>query len=166
MYRPGKVIKTGTSVNPDLAVRSSTANTYVLDTTLASPTWRQVGSLKKARTYATLTLLPDGTVLATGGGPTTAATDTANAILQPEVWSPTTESWTLLGPMHAPRLYHSEALLMPDGRVLVHGGGRFDDATLPTDQFNAEFFAPPYLFKGTRPVISSAPTSILPAQGP
>jgi len=31
---------------------------------------------------------------------------------------------------------------------------------VPTDQFNAEFYAPPYLFKGPRPVISSAPTTI------
>jgi hypothetical protein len=157
MYRPGKVIKTGTSVDPDTAVRNSTATTYVLDTTVASPTWRQVGAMVFPRTYATLTLLPDGTVLATGGGPTTAATNTANAILPAEVWSPSSEAWSRLAPMHAPRLYHSEALLMPDGRVLVLGGGRFDDATVPTDQFSAEFFLPPYLFKGPRPVISSAP---------
>src|SRR5215471_8066238 len=43
---------------------------------------------------------------------------------------------------------------------LVHGGGRFDDLTAPTDQFSAEFFAPPYLFKGTRPVITSAPATV------
>ena len=49
---------------------------------------------------------------------------------------------------------------MPDARVLILGGGRLDDNTLPTDQFSAEFFSPPYLFKGTRPVITSAPSSI------
>jgi hypothetical protein len=62
--------------------------------------------------------------------------------------------------MSAPRLYHSEALLLPDGRVLVCGGGRFDDSTLPTDQFSAEFFSPPYLFKGSRPAITSAPSHL------
>jgi len=114
-----------------------------------------------ARTYHTLTVLPDGNVLASGGGPTTAATDTANAILEVEMWSPATESWTTLGRMHAPRLYHSSALLMPDARILILGGGRFDDSIVaPTDQFSAEFFAPPYLFRGPRPVITSAPSSL------
>jgi hypothetical protein len=60
--------------------------------------------------------------------------------------------------MNAPRLYHSEALLLPDGRVFVSGGGRFDDTTLPTDQFSGEYFLPPYLFKGPRPTIASAPS--------
>jgi hypothetical protein len=99
-------------------------------------------------------------VLATGGGPTTAPTDTAHAILPAEVWSPATETWTTLAAMSGPRLYHSEALLLPDARVLVLGGGRFDDVTVPTDQFNAEFFSPPYLFKGPRPVIASAPATL------
>ena len=164
MYLPGKILKTGTSVDPDTATRNSTALAYVLDTTTATPSWRQVGSMNFPRTYVTLTLLPDGTVLATGGGPTTAATDTARATLVSELWSPTTETWTKLGAMHAPRLYHSGALLMPDGRVLVLGGGRFDNATVSTDQFNGEFFAPPYLFKGPQPTISSAPGSIPYAQ--
>jgi hypothetical protein len=94
-----------------------------------------------------------------GGGPTTAAGDIANAILQAEVWSPATETWTRLGLMSAPRLYHSNALLMPDGRVMISGGGRFDVAS-PDDQYSAEFFAPPYLFKGPRPVITSTPSGL------
>jgi Domain of unknown function (DUF1929) len=62
--------------------------------------------------------------------------------------------------MQIPRLYHSTALLLPDGRVLVAGGGRFFGSTDPTDQFSAEIYSPPYLFKGTRPTITSAPASI------
>ena len=96
----------------------------------------------------------------TGGGPTTDAVDVANAILPAEVWSPATQTWTILAPMSAPRLYHSEALLLPDGRVMVHGGGEFNGVNETTDQLSAEFFAPPYLFKGTRPAITSAPSQI------
>jgi hypothetical protein len=46
---------------------------------------------------------------------------------------------------------------MPDGRVLNAGSG--DGAGLPAER-NAEVFSPPYLFRGARPTISSAPTVI------
>jgi len=63
--------------------------------------------------------------------------------------------------METPRLYHSNALLLPDARVLVLGAGRFlCSCPDPTDQLSAEIYSPPYLFKGSRPVITSAPTLI------
>ena len=161
MYLPGKFLKLGTSANPDLATRQSASTAYVLDMTQPSPSWRPVPSMHFARTYASTTLLPDGTVLVTGGGTTTGATDTAHAVLAAELWSPITQNWTTLASMTAPRLYHSEALLLPDGRVLVTGGGRFDTVTEPTDQYSAEFYMPPYLFKGPRPSISSAPSQLV-----
>ena len=40
------------------------------------------------------------------------------------------------------------------------GGGRFDNATAPTDQLNGEIYSPPYLFKGARPVITSVPAQV------
>jgi hypothetical protein len=162
MYLPGKVLKTGTSVDPDQAVRTATALSYVIDMnqTSPAPTWRQVASMAYARTFHSLTVLPDGTVLATGGGPTTAATDIANGVRVAELWSPTTETWTQLPAMAASRLYHSEALLLLDGRVAVMGGGRFDDVTVSTDQFSAQIFSPPYLSKGPRPTITAAPSTV------
>lgn len=114
------------------------------------------------RIYHTLTLLPDGTVLATGGGRTTDAVDLSatNVVYEAELWSPVTETWTTLARMSTPRLYHSTALLLPDGRVLVAGGGLFFGSPDPTDQLSAEIYSPPYLFKGTRPTITSAPTTL------
>ena len=138
----------------------SVALAYVIDTSQTTPVWRQVQSMAFPRAYHTLTLLPDGTVLATGGGPTTAPTNVSQGILPVEVWSPTSETWTTLASLNVGRLYHSAALLLPDARVVVLSGGRFDDNFVPTDQYNAEFFSPPYLFKGTRPLITSAPTTV------
>jgi hypothetical protein len=158
MYLPGKFLKLGTSVDPDLPIRHSVATAYVLDMTQASPPpWRQVASMSFPRTYQNATSLPDGTMLVTGGGITTDAVGVDTAVLPAELWSPSTETWRTLAAMNAPRLYHSEALLLPDGRVVVLGGGRFNGIDEPTDQLSAEFFSPPYLFKGPRPVITPPP---------
>src|SRR6476659_5124202 len=117
-YLPGKFLKTGKSFDPDDTPVSSVATAYVLDTTPASPAWRQVTSMHFPRTYHNTTILPNGNVLVTGGGTTTNAIDTADAVLTTEVWSPVAEIWTTHAAISAPRLYHSEALLLPDGRVM------------------------------------------------
>jgi hypothetical protein len=109
------------------------------------------------RAYHHLTLLPDGNVLATGGGDTTDAVALDGAIAPAELWSPSTQTWTPLAPMKTPRLYHSIALLLPNAKVFVGGGGRFFGREDPTDQLSFEIFSPPYLFKGPQPVITSAP---------
>jgi len=160
MYRPGKVLKTGTSVNPDQATRPSVSTAYVLDMTQGSPAWVQVPSMNFARTYHNSVMLPDGNVLITGGGQTTDALGLSTAVFQAEMWSPATQTFTTLSSMVTPRLYHSGALLLPDGRVLVAGGGRFNPGTAPTDQLSSEIYSPPYLFKGARPAISAAPSVI------
>jgi len=54
------------------------------------------------------------------------------------------------------RLYHSETLLLPDGRILSQGGGH-PAANGGANQFNAEIYSPPYLFRGPRPTITAAP---------
>jgi hypothetical protein len=60
-------------------------------------------------------------------------------------------------------MYHSVALLLPDGRVVAAGGnpekGR-QPSWLPPDpneELHLELYSPPYLFRGPRPVIALAP---------
>jgi chitodextrinase len=157
MYAPGKIIKSGLARDPDIAPANSVATTYVLDMNQPAPAWRQTASMAFPRTEHNLTLLPDGTVLAIGGSRNSDVADTPSAVLEPEMWSPSTETWTVLAAMSTPRMYHSTAVLMPDGRVLVAGGGKDD---LEVDQRSAEIYSPPYLFKGTRPTITSAPATM------
>jgi hypothetical protein len=62
------------------------------------------------------------------------------------------------------RLYHSTAPLLPDARVLSVGSGQ-PAADGLNDDYTAEIFSPPYLFKldGTgadRPTITEAPISV------
>src|SRR6185295_14397724 len=75
-----------------------------------------------------------------------------------ELWDPDSEEWSTLDSMRIMRVYHSAALLLPDGRVLSAGGGQ--GAAVPNFQNLAEIYLPSYLFKGKRPKIDTVPSEI------
>jgi hypothetical protein len=160
-YRPGEYLKAGSSyLSPPAdngGATPSRPNTYVLDMNGAAPAWQETAPMAFARTHLNLTVLPDGNVLATGGASDIGGLTSSRAVLPAEMWSPSTRTWTTLPAMATPRMYHSTALLLPDGRVLVAGGGRLGASV---DYFNAEFYSPAYLFKGARPAISSSPSTL------
>jgi Domain of unknown function (DUF1929)/Galactose oxidase, central domain len=157
MYRPGKILKSGTWSDPEFPGRAVTNRAETIDMTAASPTWQETGAMEYPRSYHTLTMLPDGKVLATGGQTTTDGIDEGTGILGTEIWDPATGTWTPTASHRKPRLYHSSALLLPDGRVLLAGGGAYGTMR---NQANAEIYSPPYLFKGPRPTITSAPSTV------
>jgi hypothetical protein len=157
MYAPGKIMKSGTSSDAGVTNIPANNTTYVLDMTQPSPAWQQTAPMAAPRAYHNLTVLPDGTVLATGGELTLDGLSLPYAVYQAEQWSPTTQTWQTLSLGQVPRLYHSTAVLLPDGRVLVGGGGSVYPAT---DETTVEFYSPPYLFKGPRPTITSAPATV------
>ena len=113
-----------------------------------------------------LTVLADGTVLATGGNSSGASlVDLDNGVYPAERWNPATGQWQTLAAMQVTRQYHSTALLLPDGRVLSAGGGICGTCDrVGYLAKNAEVFSPPYLFKNDgsgelapRPEITSGP---------
>jgi len=157
MYLPGKFMKAGSSADSQ-GVGASSNTTFVLDMTQSSPAWRQTASMAYPRSFMNLTMLPDGNVLATGGETDRNGGNIANAVYAAEMWSPTTQTWTTMASMHTPREYHGTALLLPDGRVLESGMGA--DFGNVADEKSAEFYSPPYLFKGARPTITQAPSQI------
>jgi Concanavalin A-like lectin/glucanases superfamily/Galactose oxidase-like, Early set domain/Bacterial Ig domain/Glyoxal oxidase N-terminus/Galactose oxidase, central domain len=157
MFAPGRIVKTGTAATTDVNNDPTSTSTYVLDMTAASPRWRQTAPMAHPRAYHTLTPLPDGSVIVTGGGVTTEGKDVTAAVYEAEIWSPTTETWSTMARMQVPRLYHGTAMLLPDARVIVAGSG---DSYGGPNQTTAEFFEPPYLFKGPRPALSGTPTSV------
>jgi hypothetical protein len=161
MYSPGKILKSGSAADSQSTGPSSNT-TFLLDTSQSSPAWQQAPSMAYPRSFLNLTTLPDGTVLATGGETDKNGGNISNAVYAAELWSPQTQTWTTMASMHTPREYHSTALLLPDGRVLQSGMGA-DFGNVP-DEKSAEFYSPPYLFKGTRPTISQAPAQISYAQ--
>ncbi|MFL6446301.1 MAG: galactose oxidase-like domain-containing protein [Bryobacteraceae bacterium] len=157
MYSPGQFMKAGSAADSQNTGPSSNT-TFVLDMTQPSPTWQQTASMAYSRTFGNLTMLPDGSVLATGGESDKNGGDISKAIYAAELWWPQTRTWTTMASMQTPREYHGTAILLPDGRVLESGMGA-DFGNVP-DQKTAEFFSPPYLFKGTRPTITNAPSEL------
>jgi hypothetical protein len=128
-----------------------TATAEMLDTSQSAPKWRYTGSLNFARMLHNSVVLPDGTVLIVGGGLQYKYT---NPIMTPELYNPATETWSLMAPQQASRMYHSTALLLPDGRVLSAGQ---DNG--PLAKFG-EIYSPPYLFRGPRPVVTNSSTQV------
>ena len=162
MYLPDKIMKAGSAADSQNTGPSSNT-TFVLDMTQPSPFWQQTASMIYPRTFFNLTSLPDGTVLATGGETDKNGGNIANAVYAAELWSPATKTWATMSSMQTPREYHGTALLLPDGRVVVSGMGA-DFGNVP-DEKSAEFYSPPYLFKGARPTITEAPGQIAYGQG-
>jgi len=83
-----------------------------------------------------------------------------------QVWNPTTGAWAAGATATKPRLYHSNALLLPDGSVLTAGGG----SPGPVINLNAEIYYPAYLYRhdgsgrpAPRPAILDAPPGGIPA---
>jgi uncharacterized repeat protein (TIGR02543 family) len=125
-----------------------TRSAEIIDLADGSPVWRSTGSMAMARRHINLVALPDGTALATGGTSTCGPSDEAGAVFAAELWNPETGQWRTLASAGVVRVYHSTAILLPDGRVLSMGSG---DGGGVTSQRRYEIFSPPYLFKGDRP---------------
>lgn len=149
MYRRGKILHVGGSGD-------STNDSVVININGVKPWVRAVSKPQQAgRSWVDSVVLPNGKVIIVGGS--RVDNKLAGASYRPEIWDPGTERWSLMAPAAKARLYHSTALLLKDGRVLVAGGG----APGPQTNTNAEIFSPPYLFNESglapRPKILSAP---------
>lgn len=151
MYQPGKILQvSGYGSN---AVANGA---IVVDVNGTNPVVRETSRpIQAGRRWANSVVLPDGKVALLGGSQV--ANTLQGISLKPEIWDPATEQWSLMSTSLRPRLYHSTAMLLKDGRVLVAGGG----APGPEVNTNAEIFSPPYLFNSTgaaaRPTINNAP---------
>lgn len=159
-YDVGKILKAGGNPNYDGANSDSapsSTSTYVIDLNQGGAA-QPVQSMRYPRSYANGVVLPDGQVLVVGGLNNGKAFSDNGAILAPEMFDPGSNTWSTMANMATPRTYHSVALLLPDGRVLAGGGGLCGGCNV--NHSDAEIFSPPYLFKGARPTIASAPGTI------
>ena len=130
----------------------ATNTTEMIDFSAQTPSWSYTAPLNIARYNHNLVYLADGTLLAVGGNQNSSY---GLPVYQPELYNPTTGTWTLLPPQNGVRAYHSTAVLLPDGRVFSAGS----DSKTPLEK-TYEFYSPAYLFNGPQPTITSSPTSV------
>ncbi|GLU04543.1 hypothetical protein SLE2022_216820 [Rubroshorea leprosula] len=129
-----------------------------------NPQW-VMEMMPQARVMGDMILLPDGTVLIING----AAAGTAGwengrePVLNPVIYRPDNPiglRFEIQNPTTIPRMYHSSAVLLRDGRVLVGGSNphiyyNFTGVLFPTE-LSLEAFSPDYLdflFNNIRPTI-------------
>ena len=162
MYDIGKILVAG---GGDAPVSKTAID---IDLNGPEPIATPTASMALPRRHHNLTVLADGTVLATGGfNSNEPSIDLANGVYDAELWDPETGRWQTLAAEAVTRQYHSVALLLPDGRVLSAGGGICGVCNAAGYLAkNAEIFSPPYLFEqGTgelapRPTIDSVPAAV------
>ncbi|CBY00935.1 similar to ricin-type beta-trefoil lectin domain/galactose oxidase domain protein [Plenodomus lingam JN3] len=166
----GKILTAGGATDYENDPAHPNAHIITLNTPKTSPPVQKTQSMTHARSFANAVVLPDGTVLVTGGQAFAKPfTDDASA-MEPELWSPSTGTWTRLNPMTIPRNYHSVAILLPDATVFNGGGGLCGTCTMyggtpASNHFDAEIFVPPYLLNAdgtrrSRPVITRVAATV------
>ncbi|HVH28801.1 MAG TPA: galactose oxidase-like domain-containing protein [Vicinamibacterales bacterium] len=131
----------------------ATATTEIIDLSAATPQWQFGPSMSQPRIQMNATILPNGKVLATGGSRNNE--DALTASLNADLYDPSTNTFSPAGANAHPRLYHSNALLLPDATVLLMGG----NPQRGSYEGRPEIYSPAYLFNtdGTpayRPIIT------------
>jgi galactose oxidase len=168
LYDVGKILKVGgaPAYQQSTGTTYATNSAYLIDISAGpgtTPVVTQLTPMSYERAFSNSVVLPNGNVVVIGGQSIPEPFTDSAAILVPEIWNPTTQQFSYLNPMQTPRTYHSTAILLPDGRVFVGGGGQCG-AGCPQNHLNAEILTPPYLLNSdgsaaTRPVLVAASTS-------
>jgi len=121
-----------------------------------TPTWT-LERMPSKRVMPCLVSLPDGTVMILNGalqgvaGFGLANNPNLNALLY-DPTQPIGSRFSILNTTIVARMYHSEAVLLPDGRVLVSGSdpqtNNPDGTVKYPEEFRVEVYVPPYLNQG------------------
>jgi hypothetical protein len=145
----GKVLIFGGTATAD-SFGTTTAEILTLNGTSIVSRWTSPS--KKGRKHPIPVILPNGKIMVIGG--TEFQNDSTLKVQEAEIFDPVTETWTLLPAMAVPRLYHSSALLLPDGRVWTAG----TTYTRVSRELRTEYYSPDY-YSVSRPTISAQPVA-------
>ena len=143
----------------------STDRTAIADLDSAEPHYVQGPKLPAGDTrYLNSVILPNDTVFTTGGSSDYRG-KRGSDILKADVYHPDSNRFTPAADPTVGRDYHSEALLLPDGRVVTLGSnplyGNKQDSGPQFFEQRIEIYTPAYLYQqGARPSIRSGPQQL------
>jgi hypothetical protein len=128
---------------------SGSTSVAIADLKMVNPSYNEVNNLQFGRMHLNAVLLPDRTVFVSGGSKS--GENMMTAVRESEIYHPLSGNWTLGATATVARLYHSIALLLPDGRVITAGS----NPVRKDDELRLELYHPSYLFRGPRPFIAN-----------
>jgi plastocyanin len=149
-YEPRVLVAGGTSngANWSSSEAGALKTAEWIDLSVAAPGWQALPDMNVARDKVNSVLLPDGRVLILGGVETPPDGGPVE-IFDPE----DPASGFQLGPnMKYPRGYHSAAILLPDGSVIM--GGDPNGGNTPNERYRPSYFFKP------RPALTTAPATV------
>ncbi|MEH1934578.1 MAG: galactose oxidase-like domain-containing protein [Nostoc sp.] len=132
---------------------TATSRVNIVNLKATNPTYVGARFLKYARKHHSAVLLPDRTVFVCNGSKMNE--DTTQSMLPAEIYNPATNIWTAVAKQNVPRVYHSVALLLPDGRVATAGG----NPKRRVNELRLEIYSPAYMSR-SRPIIQKAPQTL------
>ena len=141
----------------------STARTDVIDLRDAKPHFEPGPDLEQPVRYPNMVITPDDRVVITGGSSGYRGENDSDRLLC-HIYDPRSGGLTRMADPTVGRNYHSEALLLPDGRLITLGSDPLysdaDNKVPGTFERRIEIYSPPYLFQGDRPQIASGPVEV------
>ena len=139
---------------------SLTARTALIDVAAPDPHWVKGPDLAQPTRYPITVLLPTDEVLVTGGSRYYRGMHGSDN-RDTRIYHVATNSFSWAASSITGRDYHSGGLLLPDGSVLTLGGnplfGNQEDTSPQTFNQEIDVYDPPYMFRGARPRIVTAP---------
>ncbi|WP_055525284.1 kelch motif-containing protein [Streptomyces graminilatus] len=141
----------------------SSKKTRVIDLLDPNPVFKDGPSLEKGTRYPQYSILPDDTVLISGGSEDYRGRGASN-ILQARMYDARTGLLKRVADPLVGRNYHSGSILLPDGRVMFFGSDSLyaDKADTKPGKFEQriEIYTPPYLYHNPQPSLSGGPQTI------
>ncbi|MGW3291941.1 galactose oxidase-like domain-containing protein [Streptomyces sp. NPDC001002] len=145
--------------------KRSTPRTAVVDLKKDNPVFKDGPNLPQGTRYLNSVIMPDDSVFTTNGSEDYRGRGASN-ILKAQFYDPKANAFHEAADPAVGRNYHSEALLLPDGRVVTFGSDPlFDDqqnTKLGHFEQRMEIFTPPVVHRGaaTRPVLEDGPQEL------
>jgi hypothetical protein len=139
----------------------STGRIDIVDLNSKHPSWRPDGTLPTGTRYPEVVITPNDGVVISGGSKDYRGMHGSD-LMTAHMWMPNTATVSNLADPLVGRDYHSEGLLLPDGRILTLGGNPLfaNKADTKPQVFRKQIsiYSPPYLYDGSRPELTGGPS--------